>query len=70
MTFDSTGPLEIEITESSLIIIRTLSGEYFSFNFLMGGPNLSDVSNQLKYVKSYQGALEVPYWSLGFQVCR
>lgn len=66
ITFDVDGPMEIEITRSSLVIIRTLSNEKFRFHLIVG-ESFKSLLEELS--SKNENATTIPYWAFGVHVC-
>lgn len=61
------GPVELEVLNSNLTIIRSLSSDNFELDLFLG-PTMPDIYRQIKTSvdKSYQP----PFWGLGIHICK
>lgn len=59
---EHSGPLEITVLPSKLIILRMLSEEKITVHLHLG-PKPSDIWRT-------KGKLQIPYWALGVHICR
>ena len=61
------GPVELQVLNSNLTIIRSLASDHFQLDLLLG-PTMPDILRQIK--QSLDKSYRPPFWGLGVHICK